>query len=243
VFGILRVTTTERTAWTAGHLKLITSLAANAAAAISHAMLHRDRLRQQALRHQIERFVSADVLDAAVGQAGATHERAAAALFCDASELTHHADPNIAADQLMELVLRATTRCASVLIRHGATVQISQGELIVALFVASDEQLRSAADAAVRAATEITQVLDRRFGGFGEHPPSIAITCVKLPAVDAAPAFFAAVGAAATLHEIAQGRILLDEHIASALGDQLRASVAETRDGAVAASRMYEVRV
>lgn len=45
-FGILRVTSRERAAWTAGHLKLVTSLAANAGAAISRAMLHGERLRQ-----------------------------------------------------------------------------------------------------------------------------------------------------------------------------------------------------
>ena len=241
VFGLLRVTTAERTAWTSGHLKLVTSLASNAAAAISHAMLHRDRLRQQALRHQIERFLSPEVLDAAFGGASGGGERTAAALFCDATELTRFADPGIPPDQLMELVLRVTTACASVLIRRGATLQISQAELIVALFV-SEGGPRHAAEAAVEAATEIVHTLDRRFGGFADRAPSIAITHAVLPADGPAPAFFAAVGAAASLQALAEGRILIDERVADALGEHHRSSIGEAGDRGDDGSRMYEVR-
>jgi len=241
VFGILRVTTSERSAWTAGHLKLVTSLAANAASAISHAMLHRDRLRQQALRYQIERFVSAEVLDAAFagGEPGGAHT--AAALFCDASELTHYADPSVSPEQLRELVVRATTTCASVLIREGATVQISQAELLVALFVC-DRGLPHAAQAAVRAAQQIVQALERRSGGFAERAPSVAITYALLPADGPAPAFFAAVGAAANLQALADGRILVDEQIAEVLGEHLRSSMGETSERGEGGSRIYEVR-
>lgn len=239
VFGILRVTTTERSAWNAGHLKLVTSLAGNAAAAISHAMLHRDRLRQQALRHQLERFVSTDVLEAVIG-AGAppTH---GAALFVDASELVHAADPSTRADQLVELVRHATTATLAALMRAGATVQLSHAELIVALF-ASRDGLPAVANAAVGAATAIVHALDRRHGGFVDRPPGIAVTHAALSADAGATPLFAAVGAAASLAGAADGRILIDDAIAGALHAGLRSLVADAGVVGDTGARTYEVR-
>jgi hypothetical protein len=222
VFGILRVTSDERTAWTAGHLKFVTSLAGNAASAISHAMLHRERLRQQALRHQIERFASADVLDAAFAGRRSAADRGVATLFCDAGELARYADAELDPEEIMALVRRATTAALDALMREGATAQVSHGEIVVGLF-ASDGALERAAAAAVRAATRIVRSLDRRFGGFVERSPGIGVTLATLASGEGAgPAFLSAVSAAATLQQRAEGRILVDQRIADAAGITVR---------------------
>lgn len=214
VFGILRVISDEATVWTAGDLKLVTSLAGNAASAISHAMLHRERLRQQALRHDIERFASPWVLDAAFGKAAST--RSVAALFCDLGELTRTADVSLDPDEVMTLVRRATASVLQVLMREGATVQLSHAEMIVGLF-ASENGIASAARAASRAASQIVRALDRRFGGFVERSPGVAITHAELVKGNEADAFFAAISHAATLQSSADGRIVVDETIGAAL--------------------------
>lgn len=239
VFGVLRVTNDKRTAWTAGHLKLVTSLAGNAAAALSHAMLHRERLRQQALRHQIERFASPWVLDAAFADRGGEGPRNVAALFCDLGELTRFADAGMEPEELMTLVRRATTTALGVLMREGATVQVSHAEMVVGLF-GSEAGVAPAAQAAVRAATQIARALDRRLGGFAERSPGVAITHAELPEDDASSAFFAAVGAAATLQSSADGRILVDERIAGALEASVRAI--DQRELTGVSGNVYEVR-
>lgn len=238
VFGILRVTNDRRTAWTAGDLKLVTSLAGNAAAAISHAMLHRERLRQQALRHQIERFASPWVLEAALGEQQ-TGGRMVAALFCDVGDLARWVDPGLDAEELMTLVRRATTAALGALMGEGATVQLSHAEMIIGLF-ASEAGLAPAAQAAARAATRIVRALDRRFGGFVERSPGVAITHAELPEDDASAAFFSAVGAAAALQGHAEGRILVDRQIADVLEGNLR-SLSEL-PGDAAGTSVYEVR-
>jgi len=240
VFGILRVTNDQRTAWTAGDLKLVTSLAGNAASAISHAMLHRERLRQQALRHQIERFASPWVLDAALGER-ATGGRSVAALFCDVGDLARWVDPGLEPEELMTIVRRATTVALGALMREGATVQLSHAEMIMGLF-ASDEGFERAAQAAVSAATQIVRALDRRFGGFVERSPGVAITHAELPEHDAAAAFFAAVGVAATLQGGAEGRILVDPRIAGALVGTVRSLAELSGDHFGVGGTVYEVR-
>ncbi len=225
VFGILRVTSSERATWTAGHLKLVTSLAANAGAAISRAMLHRERLRQQALRHQISRFASPVLLEAAFAGRAPSGEQTVAALFCDVSELARFADVGLDPEALVGFLRNATAVALDVLMREGATVQVSHGEMLVGMF-ADARGLGAASAAAVRAARQIVRALDRRFGGLASRSPGVAVTHARLPDARAAEAFFSAVGTAANLQSHAEGRILVDEQIAGALGSA-RASATE----------------
>ncbi|MBX7197571.1 MAG: hypothetical protein K1X94_36330, partial [Sandaracinaceae bacterium] len=183
------------------------------------AILHRERLRQQALRHQIERLASPWVLDAALGERATS--RTVAALGGDVGDLARWVDPGLDAEELMTLVRHATTVALSALMGEGATVQLSHAEMIIALF-ASEQGLAAAADAAVRASTRIARALDRRFGGFVERSPGIAVTHAELGDSDPTDAFFAAVGAAASLQGHAEGRILVDRRIAEVLPAHLR---------------------
>jgi putative methionine-R-sulfoxide reductase with GAF domain len=236
VFGILRVTGDERAAWTAGHLKFVTSIAGNAASAISHAMLHRERLRQQALRHQIERFASPRLLEAALGDRDPGLEPAIVTLFCDAGEIARYAGAELDHERLMALVRRATTSALHALMAGGATAQVSQSEIVVALF--AEDGTSVAAQAAVAAARQIVRALDRRFGGFVDRSPGIGIARATLGDGEGRiPAFLAAVGAAASLQQRADGRILVDQHVADAAGIALPS--AANAAGAIAAA--YEV--
>jgi len=235
VFGLLRAANNEVAAWTAGHLKLVTSLAGNAAAAISHALLHRERLRQQALRHQIERFASPWALNAAFGERARDQRRAVATVLCDVGDVARFVATGEDPEELMAIMRRATMAALAALMAEGATAQLSHSELIVGLFTSADGP-DSAARAAVRAATAIVRRLERELGGVAS--PGLAITHTELPDGDPTEAFFAAIGSAANLQRGAEGRILVDESIAAVLADSLHTVVEHTS----VHGKVYEVR-
>ena len=212
VFGLLRVVGSERARWNAGDLKLVTSLAANAAAAISHATLHRDQLRQQALRNRIERFVSPALVEIALeGHARAEDEPIAVLVF-DVGDLSRALDPELSADDVLAAMLEATSLAVDVLLEHGASVSTAQGELIVALF-GREAGFGESARAATAAASALLCRLDPRRGGVLSHCPGVGVACVR-----DASAFFSGVAVAATLQSAAEGRILVDARVAAALG-------------------------
>lgn len=217
VFGLLRVRTSERGRWTAGDLKLVTSLASNAASAISHALLHRDHLRQQALRNQIERFVPPALMDVALeGRAGPSTE-ALAVLFCDVGTITRSLDGAMSAAEVVTALHAATATALDVLVDHGAVVGTPQGEMLVALF-GHAPYFDGSAEAAASAATTIVHKLERRFGGSLDRGPGIGIARVDTEGSEVLRAFYEGVGVAATLQAAADGRILAEDSVASVLG-------------------------
>jgi hypothetical protein len=176
-----------------------------------------ERLRQQALRHQISRFASSVLLDAAFRS---PRPGAVAALFCDLSELARFADAGLEPEALIDFVQEARALALDALMGEGATVQVSQGEMLVGLF-ADEGGLGTAAHRAVRTACRMVRLLDRRVGGLAARGPGIAVTHAHLPDARAASVFFSVVGAAANLQRQAEGRILVDPEIAAALGANL----------------------
>jgi hypothetical protein len=245
-FGLLRVASAGHAPWTAGDLKLVTSLAANAASAISHAMLHRDQLRQQALRNQIERFVSPTLLEAALESCEPdARDEPLAVIFSDVGELARSMDASATAGAVVGAMLGATSVAVSVLLEHGATVNTAQGEMIVALVCAQPGGAK-AASRALDAAVALARRLDSRFGGPLPRSPGIGVALLELPATaDLAP-FFEAIGAAASLQAAADGRILAEDRIASALppevAERLDLSPAEPVSVSRGTIDVYEVR-
>ncbi len=214
VFGLLRVASRERARWNAGDLKLVTSLAANAAAAISHARLHRDQLRQQALRNRIERFVSPSLVEIALQDHAHDEDgqpAPIAVLVCDVGDLAHTLDPDLSDDEVLASMLAAMSIAMEVLLAHDASVSVAQGEMIVALF-GRREGFQASARAAADAARALARRLDRRFGGELARSPGVGIGQVT-----SAEEFFPGVSAAAVLQSGAEGRILVDAHVARVL--------------------------
>ncbi len=242
VFGLFRVASSEKARWNAGDLKLVTSLAANAAAAISHAMLHRDQLRQQALRNRIERFVSPALVEIALENHARTESGPApiAVLVCDVSDLARTLDPDLSDDAVLESMLGATSVAMEVLLAHDASVSIAQGEMIVALF-GTAEGFEASVGAAVEAARALVHRLDRRFGGILARSPGIGIA-----RVEDADGFFSGVGVAATLQSGAEGRILVDRAVGAvvsrALASQPPPPPGSTPDVAARPIEAHEVR-
>lgn len=216
VFGLLCVSSSERERWTAGDLKLVTSLAANAASAISHAMLHRDQLRQQALRSQIERFVPASLLDAALEGRTRRGGEPLAVLFCDVGMAARTLDATLSTAEVVRAISGATSSALEVLIEHGAAVGTARGEMLVGLFGQSDD-FRASARSAASAASTLLRRLDRRFGGPIDGSPGVGIARIGTERSEDGGTFYEGVGVAATLQAAAEGRILVDDQVALAL--------------------------
>ncbi len=243
-FGLLRVASAKRAQWTAGDLKLVTSLAANAASAISHAMLHRDQLRQQALRNQIERFVSPELLEAALeGSASPEGEQSIAVLFCDVGAGARSLDAAASTEVVLAAMLGATSAAIDVLLEHGGTVSAAQGETVVALFAGGDHAL-GGAERAARAAAALVRRLDRRSGGPFAESPGVGVARLSALATADPARFYEGVGTAASLQAESGGRILVDAEVFSALSSRPAFEITPTE--AIATPRgmidVYEVR-
>ncbi|MFK7990867.1 MAG: GAF domain-containing protein [Sandaracinaceae bacterium] len=202
VFGVLRVSE-GRKRWSAGDVKLVTSMAANAASAISHALLHRDQLREQALRAQIERYVSPELLRAAVTDSEAPR---LAVLYGDLGALARSIAPEASADDVVESYRLASSIAVDALLATRATVNVSRSEMLIACFL-HPGGFEASARAAVDAAKELGRVLEAAFGvrpGFG----------VAAAGTSDSGAFLSGVGAAAMLESMAHGRVWIDAEVA-----------------------------
>lgn len=212
VFGVLVVSHHEPTHWTAGDLKLVTSLATKAADSITRALLHRAQMREQALRGQVERFVSSVLVEAA---APACDE--VAVLYCDLGQVTASREAAIDTDAAMQRLERATATSLALLLEYDATVNIARGEMLVAIF--AGPTFDHAAATAIDAATALGQVLDARNGGPSDAP--VGISLVRATWADE-QVFLAGVGSAATLQAHANGRIVTDKATATCAGERAR---------------------
>lgn len=236
VFGILRVTSAANARWTAGELKLVTSLAGSAASAISHAVLHQEQLRKQALRSRIERFVGPTFVEHALEGRSDSARSALAVLFCDLAEVVSGVDADLRPEEVLDTMGAAMCVALDALLAHGATVNTTNGEMLVALFP-HDDGFDAAARAATDAALALARALDRRGGGPLVHPPGIGVVGAEAASAEEHEAVVRSIGLAATLQAAADGRVLIDERVADAVRAHARV------DGpALAEPRAYEVR-
>lgn len=214
VFGILRVASGPHTRWTAGELKLVTSLAGSSASAISHAMLHREQLHKQALRSRIDRFVSPTFVEEALAGTQGARE-GLAVLFCDLTE------PGLAAEasspqHVLDALGAATCTALAVLLAHGATVDAEHAETLVAVFP-NDEGFAASALAATDAALALGLALGESHGGPLARVPGVGIARGDLDANGDTASVFRGIGVAASLQSTSGGRVLVDPDVAQAL--------------------------
>lgn len=236
VFGVLRVTQTASGAmWTAGDVKLVAALAANAASAISNAQLHRERMRELALRHQVERFVSPRLLEAVFdGPIPATGAHVAIA-FCDLRQVTS-VEPDTDPERLIRRVEFGVTAAFDAFVSEGAVVDAPQGELVVGVFWDA-AGLGAAAARAIRA----SQALMRRLEREGRGGPGVGIASAAVPADDAL-ALRAGINAAAVLQSESEGRVLVDYDVIEAVGQGIERVPVGSRDLPRGRTEIFEVR-
>ncbi len=234
VFGLLYAAHGEAGHWEAGDLKLLSSIAGHSAAAISHARIHADLLRREALRGRIERILSPHLAEAAL--AGRDASDAGAVVYVDVGGVS-------SAQEAPETVLSiASCLALDVFLESGATVDASSGDMLVGVF-GGVSGFEACARKAVEASVAILGAFDLRFGGRFAQLPGIGVARVAL--TDGAPqrALVAGVSVAATLQSLSRGRVLCDAGVAGALGDGFAPVPAEKYEEQGDSAQAYEVRL
>ena len=228
VVGVLRLTSASQARWSAGDLKLLRAMAANSAAAVSRALLHRDQQRQQLLRRQIERFVSPELIRAALDGPGRGDDQGVAVLFCDLAGVTEGMDTRTTAEGVLARIEGAACAAMRVLLQRGAIVNLARGELLVALFPDRDG-FAASAGAAAKAAVAVARSLEGDLDTPTSPGPGIGLARARIGS-GGADGVVIGIGRAATLQAAAEGRILVDAAVEAAIRPQVPCVAAETLD-------------
>jgi putative methionine-R-sulfoxide reductase with GAF domain len=216
VFGVLRLWQAEAT-WTAGDLKLVAALAANASSAVSAAQLHARRVRELSLLSQLERHVSPSLFEACVGPEALEADHPLVVACCDPRSLvaTNHSEDS---KTLADTVEAGAAIVMSAFLDGGAVVDTPQG---IVLGIFTGPQSREQALTAGRA------VLSNLRGAASSAViPGIGVASTRLG--DAGPdRMYACINAAAMLQTDIVGKLVAEEGIACVLPEQERLPIGE----------------
>lgn len=239
VFGVLRVTKAvgDDASWTAGELKLVTAMAAHAASAISNAQLHTEQLREQALRHRVERYLSPLLLDAVFDDGPPSREAPLVVACCDLRRLGTSERED--AEQLLRTVERGLALAVRGFLDADAVVDTPQGDLVVAVF-RDPEGLNRAAKRAVGAAGAIAAGLSRVVSGVGGHVPGVGLAATRVLGSDP-QALFQGINAAAVLQGEAEGRVVIDAETYEAVRPTVHCQPLGTRALPSGPTEVFEV--
>lgn len=137
VLGAITITSETPVDYAAGDLKLLNAIASQAAAAIENAVLHANKLREERIKSNLERYVSSQLVQAILEAKGdislAPVRKQITILFSDIRSFTQKCEelePELIVGYLNEYF----THMVDVIFDHNGTVNKFVGDMIVALF-------------------------------------------------------------------------------------------------------------
>ncbi len=135
VIGAISISNREPVAYSAGDLKLVSAIAAQAAAAFDNALLHENKLRQERVRTNLGRYVASQVVDAIFESevSLAPTKKNITILFSDIRNFTSQCE-QLAPEKIVEYLNIYFTDMVEVIFDHGGTVNKFVGDMIVAIF-------------------------------------------------------------------------------------------------------------
>ena len=146
VIGVLNISTEEPVNYTAQDLKLLIALASQAASAIENALLHENKLKEERIKNNLERYVSAQlvqaILDSKEGISLAPAKKDIAILFSDIRNFTTKCE-ELAPEAIVEYLNEYFTHMVEVIFSNGGTVNKFVGDMIVAMFGAPSKLVNS----------------------------------------------------------------------------------------------------
>ncbi len=146
VIGVLNISNQNSVNYSAADLKLLTALASQAASAIENAILHEQKLKEERIKSNLERYVSAKVveaiLDAKAEVSLAPAKRDIAILFSDIRDFTSKCE-ELAPELIVDYLNEYFTHMVDVIFSHGGTVNKFVGDMIVAMFGAPSKLVHS----------------------------------------------------------------------------------------------------
>ncbi len=137
IIGVANISNSAPVNYTSQDLKLFTALVNQASGAIENALLHENKLKEERIKNNLERYLSPQVAKAVIDDAEevslTTSKRRIAMLFSDIRNFTTKCE-ELEAESLVAYLNEYFTQMVDVIFNHQGTVNKFVGDMIVAMF-------------------------------------------------------------------------------------------------------------
>jgi class 3 adenylate cyclase len=229
--GVINISSEEPFNYTAADLKLFMSLASQAASAIENAILHENKLKQERIKSNLERYVNSQLVEAILNDQGdislAPAKRNITILFSDIRNFTSKCE-ELEPEKIVEYLNEYFTHMVEVIFSHGGTVNKFVGDMIVAMFGAPStlvDSERRAIETAIEMQNRIKKIpvpwiRNNFITGIGISSGEVVVGNVGSPQHMDYTAIGDKVNVASRLQSIAKGeQILVSRNIYEATKD------------------------
>jgi adenylate cyclase len=161
VLGVINISSEDPAHYKAKDLKLLTALGTQVASAIENALLHQNKLKQERIKSQLERYIPPQLAHAIVESnesiSLAPGNREIAILFSDIRSFTSQCE-QLDAVEIVNYLNEYFTSMVEIIFSHQGTVNKFVGDMIVAMFGAPTS-LENNEESAVQAAIAMQRQL------------------------------------------------------------------------------------
>lgn len=146
VIGVINVGSEKPTTYTAANLRLLNMLTAQAALVIENAVFHENKLKEERVKSNLERYVAPQIVKAIMESKAnivfTPTKRNITVLFSDIRSFTNTCEKQ-PPEKIVEHLNEYFTHMVDVIFTHGGTLNKFVGDMIVALFGAPAESRNS----------------------------------------------------------------------------------------------------